>query len=150
MSPNALQDILQEPSFGSAKETVNNLPVVELAHCLSDIDYRKRVLAFRLLEKEPAIEVFEHLHPDQQADLVQDMENPEAIQLLAAMDPDDRVQLIEELPAKITKRLIAGLDPEARESVNTLLNYPERSAGRIMSPRYIVVRSQATAEEAFS
>ncbi|MCC5896780.1 MAG: magnesium transporter [Phormidium sp. BM_Day4_Bin.17] len=148
MSPNALQDILQEPSFGSAKETVNNLPVIELAHCLSEIDYRKRVLAFRLLEKERAIEVFEHLHPDQQADLVQDMENPEAIQLLAAMDPDDRVQLIEELPAKITKRLIAGLDAEARQSVNTLLNYPERSAGRIMSPRYIAVRSHATAEEA--
>ena len=58
--------------------------------------------------------------------------------------------LFEELPAKITKRLIANLSPEARDGVNLLLGYPENSAGRLMSLRYLAVRNHITAGAALA
>jgi magnesium transporter len=141
---NALRDLLQPNALEAAKHEANRLNVAELVRLLMEIEPRKRVLAFRLLEKNKAIAVFEYLRPEEQADLIQAMENPEVMSLLEALDPDDRVRLFEELPAKVTKRLIANLSPQARESVNLLLGYPERSAGRIMNLRYLAVRHDIT------
>lgn len=105
---NALRDLLQPNALEAAKHEANRLNVAELVRLLMDIEPRKRVLAFRLLEKNKAIAVFEYLRPEEQADLIQAMENPEVMSLLEALDPDDRVRLFEELPAKVTKRLIAN------------------------------------------
>lgn len=144
MPQNILKELLQLDAFEEAKRTANLLSVAELARSLMAIEPKKRVLAFRLLEKNKAIAVFEFLRPDEQADLIGTMENPEMIRLVEALDPDDRVKLFEELPAKVTKRLIANLSPEARDAANILLGYPEGSAGRLMSLRYLAVRNHIT------
>ncbi len=144
MRHNVLGDLLQPYALEAAKKEANRLPAAELVQLLLDIEPGKRVLAFRLLEKDKAIAVFEYLRPEEQADLIQDMENPEVISLLEALDPDDHVRLFDELPAKVTKRLIANLNSQDREAVNLLLGYPEGSAGRIMNLRLLTVRNTAT------
>lgn len=144
MRNNVLVDLLQPFSVEAAKQEANRFSAAELAKLLLDIEPDKRVLAFRLLDKNKAITVFECLRSEEQADLIQNMESPEATNMIAALDADERVRLFDELPAKITKRLIANLNPQDRESVNLLLGYPERSAGRIMNLRYLAVRQTAT------
>ncbi|MBD2312456.1 magnesium transporter [Desertifilum sp. FACHB-1129] len=144
MRQNVLNDLLQPFALEAAKKEANRLPPVELVQLLMEIEPRKRVLAFRLLEKNKAIAVFEYLRPEDQAELVQDMESPEVMGLLEKMEPDDRVRLFDELPAKVTKRLIANLNPKDREAANLLLGYPEGSVGRIMNLRFLTVRSTAT------
>ncbi|MCX7594658.1 MAG: magnesium transporter, partial [Fischerella sp.] len=145
MRHNALNNLSLKPhALETAKQTANQLDVKELVQSLGEIEPKKRVLAFRLLEKSKAIAVFEYLTPHQQADLIWEMENPEVMTILEALDPNDRVKLFEELPAKITKRLIANLSPKAREAVNLLLGYPERTVGRLMSLRYLAVRNHIT------
>jgi magnesium transporter len=144
MRGNVLNDLLQPFALEAAKQEANRLPATELVQLLLEIPPQKRVLAFRLLEKDKAIAVFEYLRPEEQADLIQAMESPEVMGLLSALEPDERVRLFDELPAKVAKRLIANLNPQDREAVNLLLGYPERSAGRIMNLRYLAVRSNAT------
>lgn len=144
MRGNVLKDLLQPFALEAAKKEANSLPAAELVQLLMEIEPYKRAIAFRLLEKNKAITVFEYLRPEEQADLIQNMENPEVLSLLEALDPDDCVQLFEELPAKVTKRLIGKLSPQDREAINLLLGYPENSAGRIMNLRFIAVRSQNT------
>ncbi|BAZ04111.1 magnesium transporter [Calothrix sp. NIES-3974] len=145
MAQNVFKNLSLQPSgLQVAKQTVNQLEVRELVRSLSEIEPKKRVLAFRLLDKSKAIAVFEELAPNQQADLIREMENPEVITIIEALDPDDRVKLFEELPAKIAKRLIANLSPQTRDAVNLLLGYPERSAGRLMSLRYLAVHNHIT------
>lgn len=147
MATNVLEKALQQPSMEAAKEKVNQLNTFELARSLTRLDYQNQAIAFRLLDKNKAIEVFEFLTHDQRADLIEAMEDPSVAELVEKLDPDDRVQLLEELPAKITKSLIADISPEARASVNTLLGYPEKSVGRIMSPRYLAVRNYTRVSE---
>ncbi|WP_035987166.1 magnesium transporter [Leptolyngbya sp. KIOST-1] len=144
MRQNVLNDLLQPFALEAAKKEANSIAPAELVQLLMEIEPSKRAIAFRLLDKDKAIRVFEYLRPDDQAELIQAMESPEISALLEELDVDDRVRLFEELPAKVTKRLIAGLSPQARAAVNLLLGYPEGSAGRLMNLRFLTVRSTAT------
>ncbi|NCJ06262.1 hypothetical protein GS597_06990 [Synechococcales cyanobacterium C] len=144
MHHNVLNDLLQPFALEAAKKEANRIPAAELVQSLLEIPLEKRVLAFRLLEKNKAIAVFEYLRPEEQADLIQAMESPEVITLLEELEANDRVKLFDELLAKVTKRLLPNLSPEARSAVNLLLGYPEGSAGRLMNLRFLTVRSTAT------
>jgi magnesium transporter len=141
-------DLKQPKGLGAAKHTANQLTVVELVRSLTEIDPRKRVVAFRLLEKHKAIRVFEQLHPDEQANLIRAMEDPEILPILEAMPAEQRVRLFEELPAKVTQRLLSQLSSGSRETVDMLLGYPEGSAGRRMRLRYLTVPNNVTVASA--
>lgn len=144
MRQNILNDLLQPFALEAAKREANNIPSAELVQLLMGIEPNKRVLAFRLLDKNKALRVFEYLRPEDQAELIRTMESPEVTGLLEGLDVDDRVRLFEELPAKVAKRLMSSLSPEARQAANMLMGYPEDSAGRLMNLRLLTVRSNAT------
>ncbi|MCS7030620.1 MAG: magnesium transporter [Gloeomargarita sp. SKYG116] len=144
-----LDDLLAYPkAFGAAKRTANQLDTVELLRLLRELPPRKQILAFRMLEKDRAIAVFEALTPEEQAELVHRMTDPEIAAFLEALEPDQRVRLFEELPAKVTKRLLQQLSEESRRAVNLLLGYPENSVGRRMNLRYLALRDHFTVEQA--
>lgn len=151
MSQNVFNDLLDEPkALGAAKRNANQLSVPELVRSLVGIEPHRRALAFRLLEKDRAIAVFEALAPDQQASLIQSMADPETLPILEALDTEQRVRLFEELPAKVTKRMLGQLSPRSREAVDMLLGYPEGTAGRRMNLRYLAVRETATTAAALA
>ena len=64
------------------------------------------------------------------------------------MNPDDRTRLLEEMPAEVTRRLLTALSPEDLKNARWLLGYPEDTAGRYMTPRYVTVQPGMTAREA--
>lgn len=144
MRQNVLNDLLQPFALEAAKKEANRIAPAELVQLLMEIPPSKRVLAFRLLDKDKALRVFEYLRPDDQAELIQAMESPEVTALVEELDVDDRVRLFEELPAKVAKRLMASLSSEARHAANVLMGYPEGSAGRLMNLRFLAIRSTAT------
>ncbi len=143
-SRNVLQDLIKPFALEAAKQEANRFPATELVQLLMEIEPEKRAVAFRLLEKNKAIAVFEYLRPEDQAALVQAMDSPQVMELLGSLAEDDRVRLLDELPAKVAKRLVANLDPQQRQGVDLLLGYPDGSAGRIMTVRYLAVRETAT------
>lgn len=142
-----LREMVEAKQWGALREALNRMDRYELVNLLKELKDPELVLAFRLLHKDRAIEVFESLDVDDQAALVGMMGAPETVTYIEALDPDDRARLFEELPAKVTKRLINNLSPESRESVNLILGYPEDSAGRYMTSRYIAVRDTSTVRE---
>ncbi|MGY6528755.1 MAG: magnesium transporter [Cyanobacterium sp.] len=145
---NLLKDLLEPYALEAAKKEANSFPPAELVQLLMDIEPEKRVLAFRLLEKNKAAQVFEYLRPEDQAGLTQMMESPEVMGLVEGLEADERVRLFDELPAKVVKRLIANLPTQERETVNILLGYPEGSVGRITNLRIISVKTRATVAQA--
>ena len=61
---------------------------------------------------------------------------------------DDTVDVLEEMPANVVDRLLMATDEDRRKQINTLLNYPEDSAGSIMNVEYIAFSKEMTVEEA--
>jgi magnesium transporter len=96
-----------------------------------------QALAFRLLNKNEAIEVYEYLDPSVQQNLLDRLRSNEVLDLVEEMSPDDRVRLFDELPAKVVRRLLAELSPEERRVTAQLLGYQSETAGRLMTTEFV-------------
>lgn len=107
-------------------------------------------VAFRLLEKDTGIEVFEELSPFDQQRLLESLREGPFQDLVEGMDPDDRARMLHEAPAKVVKRVLAGLSPSERAMTATLLGFPKGSVGRVMTPEVLAVPAHATAAEALT
>ena len=123
---------------------VDNIPIADIADLLSELPKEDRMLVFRVLPRDIAAEVFSYLEPFQQDELLRDLTDKECTQILADLAPDDRTELLAELPAQVTARMLDQLSPEDLEQVRWLLGYPERSAGRLMTPDYLSARPEWT------
>ena len=145
-----LKRLLGQNNLSEAKTALNASTPTAVAEALTKLEPREQVIAYRLLEKDRAIEVFELLDPQEQTTLVRAMDNPDLVKLFEELDPDDRVRLFEELPAKVTKRVLQELSDDARETVTLLMGYPEGSAGRAMTPRYQALRANTNAAAALT
>ncbi len=112
---------------------------------LDRLPARDRAIAFRMLPKGQALEVFEALDAPNQAELVHLLQADETAAYFAEMDPDDRVDLLDELPATLATRLLSGLTSDERNLTATVLGYPKGSTGREMSPEVAIVPQAMTA-----
>lgn len=120
----------------------------DIAEGMEDLSSSQMVLYFRFLPKDMAIEVFEFMRWDEQQRLIEHVTDREVREIIEDMSDDDRTVLLDELPAKTVKKLLLQLSPEERKLANRLLNYPEGSAGRLMTPEFIDLKKGMTAEEA--
>lgn len=136
------------PLLGSLDEMeawLTDTGVFDVAEELARLDAADRVVAFRLLPRDRALAVFESLDPVHQQEILEGLRDERFRQVLEDLDPDDRARLLGELPAKVAKRALEGLSPEERAYTAALLGYPERSAGRVMTPEFVSVREMSSA-----
>jgi magnesium transporter len=117
---------------------------VDIAELLAELQPATSFIAFRLLPRPLAAEVFSHLPGDRQEALLQGLTDSHTRQILRGLDPDDRTRLFEELPGEATQKLLNLLADEDLREARTLLGYPEESVGRLMNPHYVAVRANWT------
>ncbi len=126
------------PALRDLRTRLDRLDVPDVVHELGRLGPTRRAVAFRLLRKDRAVEVFEDLDPALQVELVDALAG-EAAGIFDALDPDDRAALLDELPAGVARRLLSGLSAAERAATTALLGHPEESAGRRMSPEVVSV-----------
>lgn len=139
-----LQLLLEGGNLEGAKALLIPVKPVDIAEVIEGLPESMQVIAFRLLSKAEAIEVYEHLEAATQQALIQKFKHQEVLDVVDKMSPDDRARLFDELPAKIVRRLLAQLSPHERQATALLLGYEEATAGRIMTPEYISLKETLT------
>jgi magnesium transporter len=140
-----LEILLQTNNYQGAKSLLVPVQPVDIAEAIEGLPESMQAIAFRLLPKTEAIEVYEHLDSTVQFSLLQKFKHQEVLDVVDQMSPDDRAKLFDELPAKVVDRLYTQLSPREREATALLLGYPEHTAGRIMTPEYISLKETLTA-----
>ena len=139
---------LEERNFKELKEKLENLHPVDLVDAMEELDKKQRMLVFRLLSKEEAAEVFTDMNSDMREELLEALTDSELKEIMDEMYVDDTVDVLEEMPANVVDRLLMATDEETRKQINTLLQYPEDSAGSIMNIEYISLRKEMTVADA--
>ena len=139
---------LEERNFKELKEELENLHPVDLVDAMEELDKKQRMLVFRLLSKEEAAEVFTDMNSDMREELLEALTDSEIKEIMDEMYVDDTVDVLEEMPANVVDRLLMATDEETRKQINTLLQYPEDSAGSIMNIEYISLRKEMTVADA--
>lgn len=127
---------------------MENLHPVDLVDAMEELDKKQRMLVFRLLSKEEAAEVFTDMNSDMREELLEALTDSELKEIMDEMYVDDTVDVLEEMPANVVDRLLMATDEETRKQINTLLQYPEDSAGSIMNIEYISLRKEMTVADA--
>ena len=102
---------------------------------------------FRLLPKSLAADVFSYLPIELEQDIIVALSDKEAGHILDNLNADDAADLIDEMPANVVKKLLANADPETRRDINHLLQYPDDSAGSIMTVEFMDLKESYTVEQ---
>ncbi len=140
--------LLQRRRYDQLRSALVEIEPADVADLISGLDAEESAVTFRLLPRDLAADVFSYLDAEQQEALIARLGTERLAVLINEMDPDDRTVLLEEVPAEVANRLIALLTPAERSITQTILNYPEESIGRLMTPDYVRVRRDQSIAEA--
>jgi magnesium transporter len=103
-----------------------------------------------MLPKDVSVDVFSYLPGDDQVNIIQAITDREISYIMKEMDFDDKIDVLEELPANIVDKILEKTPREERRLINEFLNYPENSAGSLMTPEYISLDKDMTVAEAMA
>ena len=145
-----LMDLLLTRQFRKLKDILTEMNEVDIATFIEELDSEKTVVVFRMLPKELASDVFACLEVDKQEHIINSITDYELGTIVDDLFVDDAVDMLEELPANVVKRVLKNARPDTRKLINQFLNYPENSAGSIMTAEYVGLKQSMTVEQAFA
>ena len=143
-------ELLTKRQFRAVRSILDVMNEVDIASLLSDLDDKELALAFRLIPKNKAADVFANMNYSMQTYLVEMFTEKELREILDDLYMDDTIDLLEDLPANLVTRILDTVSQEKRNTINQLLNYPEDSAGSIMTTEYVGLRQGMTVAEAMA
>ena len=150
MNKDIFVQLLGQRQFKAVRSILDVMNEVDIASLLSELDDKELALAFRLIPKDKAAEVFANMETSMQTYLVDMFSEKELKELLDDLYMDDTVDLLEELPANLVNRILDTVSPSDRTLINQLLNYPEDSAGSIMTTEYVDIRQSMTVAQSMA
>ncbi len=149
-------ELLKEKRKKELRELLENENCADIAAEINEmvedetITREELIVLFRILPKDIASDTFVEMSYEAQEILISGFDDSELKEVLDDLFLDDTVDIIEEMPANVVKRMLRNVDASTRKSINQLLNYPEDSAGSIMTIEYVDLKKSMTVKEAFS
>ncbi len=143
-----LMQLLEQARFRELRSRLSEMNVVDVAEFIEGLPEEQLVLVFRILSKDDASDVFAYLESDNQAKIVEGMNDKELGALVEELYVDDAVDFLEEVPAGVVRRVLANASKETRDIINRFLKYPENSAGSVMTIEMVELHDRLTVAEA--
>ena len=143
-----LQRLLKEKKYATIRDILVTMNPADIAAVFSGCEPEQLPLLFRLLPKELAAESFVEMESDQQETLIRGISDSELKQVMDELFVDDAVDIVEEMPANVVQRILAQSDPQMRKEINEILQYPENSAGSVMTTEYVSLSPNMTVGDA--
>ena len=143
-----LDALLEADRKNELRGALRMLNRVDVAQYLSELDTEKLLRVFRILPSDISSEVFSYMDDEQREKLISSISDKEICQIVDDMFIDDAVDFLEEMPTEIVKRVLENVSPDTRKVINRFLNYPENSAGSIMTIEFCVFPMDYTVEQA--
>ena len=145
---NTLQTLLTEKKYSTIRDILVTMNPADIAAVFAGVEQDKLPLLFRLLPKELAAESFVEMESEEQEALIRGISDSELKQVMDELYVDDAVDIVEEMPANVVQRILAQSDPEMRKQINEILQYPENSAGSVMTTEYVKLSPNMTVGDA--
>ena len=145
-----LKQLLESGRHSELRGAMMMLSPVDIALFIESLEKDQMLLVFRILPKDISADVFSYMSQDSRQTLVESIGDNEIRTLINEMFLDDTVDFLEELPANVVKRVLQNTDVKTRNLINQFLQYPDNSAGSIMTIEYMEVRAGTVISDAMS
>jgi CBS domain-containing protein/sporulation protein YlmC with PRC-barrel domain len=117
----------------------------DLASIIDQLARKDRAGVIASLDDEAAAEAIEEMEPDTQVEVLEDLEPERAADILEEMSPDDAADLVADLSDETRTEILALMERDEAAEVESLLKYPEDTAGGLMTTEYVAVDASLTA-----
>jgi len=141
-----LSDALDSGRLGPVRRLVNTLSPAEIGNLLESLPPAKRTIVWGLVDAEDDGEVLVHVGDDVRESLLAEMDPDEIVAAVEDLDIDDLADLVEDLPDTVIDEVLKSMDRENRERLEQVLSYDEDTAGRLMNPDVVTVRTDTTVD----
>lgn len=143
-----IEELLTSKQYTRLRQKVSELNEADVAAVMEELEDSEKFKMFRILPKADAADVFSHLEFDTQQYIITSLSERDAGTIIDNLMSDDAADLLEEMPANVVKKLLASASPDTRRAINQLLQYPEDSAGSIMTVEYVDLKENLTVDQA--
>ncbi len=123
---------------------LNALHPAEAAHLLESLPQAEREIVWGLVNEEQDGEILLYLSDEVRDGLIQKMDLQELLAAAENLDLDDLADLLQELPRTITRQVLDSLDYQYRSRLESVLHYPEDTAGGLMNLDIVTVRPEVS------
>ncbi len=146
-----LFELVEHNKLKELKAHLIEMNYVDIAEFIMLIENEKTaVMVFRIMPKDMSADVFAYLDAEWQQLIVQSISDKEIARIMDDLFVDDAVDFLEEVPASVVRRVLANTDKETRETINRFLEYPENSAGSVMTIEMVELHDRITVKEAIN
>lgn len=136
-----LRDALDREKLKRVRRMLRRMHPAKVAGLLESLPPRERATAWEMVESERAGRILAHMHAEVRSQLAMEMDRDELIAAARTFDLDDLVDLIQDLPEDAGRGLLKAMDLDERKQLESMLAYPEDSAGGLMNTDQISVRA---------
>ena len=144
-----LNELLEQKQFAKLHAVIAETNEMDVALFMEQLTPMQQITCFRTLPKDQASDVFAELEPDTQQTIIDAITDQEIGHIIEDLFVDDAVDMLEEMPANVVERVLSKTDPQMRADVNQLLQYPEDSAGAVMTTEYVSLKEATKVSDAF-
>ncbi|HNR04526.1 MAG TPA: magnesium transporter [Bacillota bacterium] len=145
---NIIKDYIEVKNYSAIKKALEDMLPADIAELLEELDTKNSLLVFRMLHKDVAVEVFAHLSVKQQTSFTLMIKEDELKEILEELYFDDKIDYLEEMPSSVVKKILKYSPETERKLINQFLNYPENSAGSLMTIELVDLKKELTIDEA--
>jgi len=143
-----VESLLEQKQFAKIRSLLIDMNYVDIESVLTEFSKDETLRIFRMLPKETAAEVFTEMDSDLQQYIVESITDAEVGRIMDELYMDDTVDFLEEMPANVVKRVLKNTDETTRKTINQLLQYPDDSAGSIMTTEFVDLKKEMTVQTA--
>ena len=131
-------------TLSQVRHILNNLSPPDIAHQLETAPPRSRDVLWQLVDTDITGEVLQELSDDIQQEFLNQMDGAEVASVTEGLDVDDIVDILQQLPDQVIPEVLQAMSAQDRQRVESVLTYPEDTAGGIMDTEMITVRPDIT------
>lgn len=140
-----LNEALESGALEPARRMLNRgLAPVDVAHLLESTPPKERNVLWELIDPELQGDVLQYLGEDVQTEFLNRMDAQQLVSAIEGLDVDDLADLLQRLPNTVIQEVLASMEAQERQRLETVLSYPEDTAGGLMNTDTLTIRPDIT------
>lgn len=143
-----LEELIEGGDAAALDVFLGVLHAADLAALIGVLDQKLWPPVLARLDIERISDLMEELPDHLRDDLAVHLRQDQLTEAIEAMASDDAADVLADLPAPLARDLIEALPIEERQEVESLLKYPEDTAGGLMQAELVTVPGDATVDRA--
>ncbi|MGE0486706.1 MAG: magnesium transporter [Gammaproteobacteria bacterium] len=142
----AVQDALEANEIRRVREFLAELHPSEVADLLESLPGPIRAELWVHLDSAIEGDVLSHASTAVRNSLLEDMAPEQVAQATSQLDSDDVADILQDLPEDLADEVLLSMDEQNRQRIAAVLTFPYDSAGGLMNPDAVTVRSDISVE----